>query len=654
MSSRFFNLVSEATLMTPSQNSDGKRHVLRENKTRNMMEVFNFVRLGWNALENFCDRPLNKEDNDEQLSITNAKKKCDAVYMMVGDIKGERESTTETIAISGIACLLTSLFLLLLKPGSPEDIKENDMEEAEEELSNDVDEKVHELISDLFYIAEAIDKNRLFTDSQELEKCNESKNITSLAAVCVDIFSSPLDGNYYKNNPSCGAAWKLVRDCVKTVWVGCLNVKNTKSLPLNTDAMDIIIRSVCDSKAMTDINEDTDLNSTDDEDEDEDEFHFTDQVDSINAPEGHSSIKEIDADSDTEGEEESDTEEDLEHHVGADAALAQLIKLKQESRKSQKNKLEKIKLVHRLRCIALLEFLFTRSSVFSHKLVFMSILPLLRARKELDKSITNITVSLSEGKKNTGSSLSEKRSLLSRISTLLEFKIPKSNMNDEPDIKICKDLATHLMNEMKMCDTSSHHSCCSKLFIFVVKAVSRDFDESIALVQDNLVVAMKEWSTKRTSKLSSSVFVDLINKFPRIARIVLIDPLIIAAKDARSPFLKSESFRMIALLYNNVVNDNGEENKAERTALDKAIPNIATAIVDVLVKGNLRNKRVRDVLKAAERLVIYCQNRKCKELWNGLYVLQELESLDENVNNPGLLNAFEKVRKKISDNCPKM
>jgi len=60
---------------------------------------------------------------------------------------------------------------------------------------------------------------------------------------------------------------------------------------------------------------------------------------------------------------------------------------------------------------------------------------------------------------------------------------------------------------------------------------------------------VKEWSAKKAKRLDVSLFDDLLNKLPRLARVVLPMPLSVAAKDGKSLFLKSESLRLLASLY---------------------------------------------------------------------------------------------------------
>ena len=143
-----------------------------------------------------------------------------------------------------------------------------------------------------------------------------------------------------------------------------------------------------------------------------------------------------------------------------------------------------------------------------------------------------------------------------------------------------------------------------------------------------------------------------------MARVVLLDPLTTAAKEGRSVYIKSESLRMISMLYNNAskkdeaVKDK-KSMKAESKVLDKALPHVATAIVHVLKDGGIRNAgKIRDVLNTADKMVVYCRNRDRKKLWKGLVVLQELEAWSRSKNgniNAGILNKWEKLSKEISD-----
>ena len=158
--------------------------------------------------------------------------------------------------------------------------------------------------------------------------------------------------------------------------------------------------------------------------------------------------------------------------------------------------------------------------LLSHEVVFRSILPLLHTRKELDKSINKIT-SPDVGKRaKTSSSVSEKRDLSYQISSLLQVMIPKLQLMkvDAPDLSACNVLTTQLMEEYKKCDTLSSRLCINKLFSFVVKTINSCNDNSkecTSLLQSNFVPVVKEWSTKRTTKISPSIFLEFINVFPR-------------------------------------------------------------------------------------------------------------------------------------------
>jgi hypothetical protein len=203
----------------------------------------------------------------------------------------------------------------------------------------------------------------------------------------------------------------------------------------------------------------------------------------------------------------------LEHHEGADAALAQLIKLKQEARKSGKDQKEKLELSNRLRCMALLEAVFLsnkRSGLLSNQAVLMSILPLLRSRTELAKSLS------------TGnSSQNDKASLLDKITVLLESKIAKTNVDGMANIEACKIVADQVSIEMRKLQDIEHCKCCSALLVLLVKAVAKQGDETVAFAKSLYEPCVHEWSTKKSTKLQAVIFDDLATKCRRLVSVFI-------------------------------------------------------------------------------------------------------------------------------------
>lgn len=525
MSSRFFSLLSEAISATPAQHLMDRGQALKDNNMKYNLKLFDFVRMGWSALEKNGALPFEKtrgNDGDEEFSIVSTRKEGDNIYRLLETVDDAEEKTPKMRAISGIVCLATALIIQLLNPGSPESSEENNWEVSDEDGNDDTTEEVQELVSELSHIAETLNGNqRAVNPDEEDDDDDDSNKLASLAAVCVEILNRKLNSSA-----------KLIRFLTKTAWAGCVAVTNEKlsmdAFILDKDVMNILLPSVCGSAfiSLEDEN-DADSDTTEEEDDDDEVFGFSANatpmdLDNVCNSSDENEVKSEAGDEQSEEEEEeedveldpsalenllledSDGEEvELEHHAGADSALAQLIKMKQDARKAGKDQREKAEGVHKLRCMTLLETVFIRKP--SQQIVMMSIRPLLRARRELDKSIESITAS---GKKKGTTSLSEKRALLRQISALLQEKISKYDVTAED----CESLASEVMDDLKKCNSQSHRTCCSALLIMILKA--QNFDEGTILCQKVFAGTVEEWSTRRTTKIHSSMFVDLIGKVP--------------------------------------------------------------------------------------------------------------------------------------------
>lgn len=90
-----------------------------------------------------------------------------------------------------------------------------------------------------------------------------------------------------------------------------------------------------------------------------------------------------------------------------------------------------------------------------------------------------------------------------------------------------------------------------------------------------------------------------------LAQATLISPLATAAKEARSPFLKSEAFRLLSVLLASKSDPNASAlEKAASSNLRSAAEELMGAIECSLKDDEMKKtKRVRVVLKAAEKVV---------------------------------------------------
>ena len=84
-----------------------------------------------------------------------------------------------------------------------------------------------------------------------------------------------------------------------------------------------------------------------------------------------------------------DSDDELaDHHAGSDGALAQLIKTKQEARKSVRTEKEKAHLSGRLLCTYLIEI--SLSAPLDCEVILMALLPMLRLIRSLEISIYGV------------------------------------------------------------------------------------------------------------------------------------------------------------------------------------------------------------------------------------------------------------------------
>jgi hypothetical protein len=355
-------------------------------------------------------------------------------------------------------------------------------------------------------------------------------------------------------------ASKLTRETVKVAWSGILSAiiglnANNKSLNslVDEDVMSILIQSVCGEKSMGDEGRDDDEESIAESSSSEDGLGegavFVDATlagvnldevkdnSSVGSQESEESSQNTDGDDDADIEldpaklenlllEDSDAEMSdngisgiLEHHAGADKALAQLIKLKQEARKASQIERDRIDLCNRLRCATLLDSMFTQSVFKSGWLpveaVLGSIVPMLRSYKAIAKSIQ------ASSSANAKKSLGEKNALLDRLSDFVKIKLSKFRLNDGSSAdELALKASSDIFQEMNRSLNVSHCSCCSVALTTALRCIP-NADESEE-VKDFYSKAMYDWSSRKASKIHSCVFDDLINRMPRCVVLFLL------------------------------------------------------------------------------------------------------------------------------------
>lgn len=316
----------------------------------------------------------------------------------------------------------------------------------------------------------------------------------------------------------------------------------------------------------------------------------------------------------------------LEHHAGADKALAQLIKLKQEARKASQTERERIELCNRLRCAGLLDVIFTESVFKSDWLpveaVLGSIVPILHSRKLIAKSIK------APSPVNATKSMSEKTVLLDRLSTLVKSKISKFRCSDDSEAEgLALKASSDIYKEMKHSVNSAHCSCCSVALITAMRCIPNAEDnDDVKLIYTG---ALDDWSSRKATKIHACVFDDLIQRMPSLASLILLQPLITAARGANSPFLKCESIKLLSTLYKHDGKHYDEPlSKKASSSMKECCSKVAETLKDALVDSSLLKKaKHRDeILLATKHFVNYAKAQD-----EGMLTEEEICALQKNI-----------------------
>lgn len=549
------------------------------------------------------------EDNEASESkVLKLRKKALKLKSNLDDAVAESRNRF-TLATSAFA---STLYLHLMSCGQPEDA----MDEEDPDMDDEEDaEAVHEFLNEL------VDVHDLFNDSKKESGDNP---LTSLVALCANVLSSPLS----VGNQSRGGSPKLLREIVKMVWVAGLQLTTAQKAgtKIEKEALAILLGSIgsesgekMDEEELEEDDDGSDVDKNSSDSEGGEDFKILE-----GEVEHHNEKGKEDSEQDVEIEpsklqsfleEDSDASisgDDLEHHEGADAALAKLIELKNEARKAGQMARERIEIAKQLRCTILLETLVIGKAdgwgaLLTTDALLDLILPLLRYRGHLERSLEKASGKLSE----TG--IGEKRALLERITSILKTKILKAKFSalqwsDSVHVlDFSSPIAAKLVAEMKRRASKEHRSCCSVALTALIRAIP-GCEEKIQIASKVYQEALEEWATKRTTRIETSMFEDLLNHSPVVAQAVLIPPLATCAVSARSAFLKSESFRLLSMLYNPKISSD-QDSELEIAALRtfaKATENVLAAFAGALNDSEMKkSKRAREMLKGLEKVFAF-------------------------------------------------
>lgn len=647
LSSRFFSLLCDRVNAT--LHSAGKS---KEMLALDVIEGFQkgFENIEAHGASTFAVLDFEAEDEEDPVKIVHK------LISQAKKAKNENEGSSESSFSSAVALLAILLQVQLQNCGKPEEILED--EDPDVDDGNDA-ENIVEMLGDIDQISDMV------TGTTQ----DEGSPLIGLSELCVSILSSPLS----TGNLSRGSAPKLTRDLVKLVWTSGLMVLSSKEgFVMDEPVMSILLSSIGVSSASE---------QTEDEEMDDEASDSEGSVDAsgdamvLDGPEAKSSDKDDSSDqsssdarslssADNENEDieldatklQSFLEHDsdmsveegtLEHHEGADAALAQLIRLRQEGRKAAQEARERVVVVQQQRCLVLLETAMMGKPEGWGKLlrvdeILKLVVPLLQYRRELEKSTA------------TSVGRNEKRSFLDRFDSVIKSKILRikpSNLRWSTGcekVELVSSVSKSLAEHIRSNSSKEHQTLCNNALIFSIRCIPDDSERlSISKIYAD---AVPEWATKKSRRLEANHWEPFIQSFPVLAQLVLVQPMIEAAKTARSTFLQVEAFRILSSLFNAKLNASNSELDVQGLGkLDTNGDEVLKAVVFAL-EGNAdmkKAKRAREVLKATDRVLSYLLTRANQSNEASFSCAKELEktldSLSESSDSSGIVQTCAKL-----------
>jgi len=674
MSARFYSLLVDFAATSQFIRDSSPEEVDKPAKDLSVLKLLMNFSNGYQKLESHgCKRLVSTTDEEDELVTGIVSKQQEAAT----SVNNESSGVLQRFRV-GCAILSSILHLHLLRCGQANEMSESenmDLDDDEEDNS-----EVREFISDLasaqhsLMVAVGIAEKEVDDDESE----EDENALVLFAHVCGGILSSNLN----ECGQTGGATPKLLREAVKTAWSGALKLcLEHKSTSLFDKSLQTILLELIG----------VDLENLQDEDEEEVSDAESDDNESNDSSDGSAGIfakaassgldiedsdkvspdemgedldmatEEDNGDEDVElndtqlqtmlmeDDDEDDNSQELEHHAGADKALAKLIKLKKDARKAGQQARERIVLLNQLRCVLLLDI--SLRQIADHKcaseFVLGMILPMLQRRRTLEKAVM-----AGRAGQKPGPNDNEKRGMVEKLTSLMKSKLFKIKKLPEIEEEEFSQLALGVVNETRKDGSDGHFQCCSSGLILLCRSSAST--NSITSLRSTFGDLVNEWATKRTSKVKTIFFENLVQQDLSFAKILLTKPLCQASKDARSSFLKSECFRLLTLFWcgdetkkESHLSEMGDEVVRENCSV------FAVSLLEAMKDADMRKtKRIRDLLKSADKFIECIQNKTVDErnLINTLGSLSsEICSLKDTTESSGVKSVCEKLCPKIDD-----
>ncbi|GMH53044.1 hypothetical protein TrST_g11045 [Triparma strigata] len=613
-SSRFFSLLSHLTSPPTSLPSSTSLHL-----TCHSM---------WLSLES-SSCPLHRPPLPEDSMSTR---------LLASTISQLTPSQPKLLPLSNLTLCLTIL-LLNEGPSSPLNLLDD-----EDNLDDLISSSTHDLVSGY--------TNLLNVDVPEMNK--EEEGLDVVADVCVGILGM------HTESGGRGSSVKMVRDSVKRCWGGILGEVEG----LEGEVVRVLVEGVVgeieeeegeeEEEDEMDVEEDegvfqklAEMDEGGDKDEDEDEENAEDSDDDSNSNGSESdsdeSSVELDADalnkmllgSDDEGGLDDD-EEDLQHHSGADGALAAMLKATQQTRKKGAMQRLQLDVDHKQRCLGLLEAALNKNKVGSG--LYDIMVQMLKCRREM--------INASQGVSKSAAAVGgAKKQLADKIMKLFTSKICKMKApNDVSSEKLEKCFA-ELAREGKRSPDSAHSNAAGLAMATCLRHSGGEIKGEEEVYSD----LINDWSTNKKSKVHSNLFEEVLVRlgdagFCRGASL-LLPGLSACVQNGKNDYVKSEAFRIAAKIY-------ADSRSTPDGFFKSSLPGLCSG-VESLDKTAFKAKRIPLIVQFCNAAVQWSSTHTlhCNLLSSRLSSF--LGSLIEESGSGNLVEKAKDVYKRIEENKDK-
>jgi DNA polymerase phi len=364
-------------------------------------------------------------------------------------------------------------------------------------------------------------------------------------------------------------------------------------------------------------------------------------------------------------DDDGSTAGELQHHEGADAALAAMLALKRTTRKAGAAAIERQQAQLRLRALDLIEVYCSRQR--DSPLLATMLLPVYKAVKKLNAG--------------QGTKTSEGRALSERLQSLFKNQVCKAKLKSDAVAAVSFDAApafVYFLHECKKAGATGMTVLANEGLYAVSRLIqstassSTTNSDALALAGTALGESLQSYLNKdRSSALNGKLFTECIKRFPTVAP-ALVPVLVTGTTSAKTEYLKTEAFRLLTevLSKRNAMDDAARSSLSSHSAaVLEALTALITASTTTTDGGDAttatatatdskaskstmhKAKRLKPVLQCCSAVVKAEQQSNSVNLkkFNFEALLQALTAVSDNSSSTGLSNICDNLQTRISE-----